>query len=209
MKKKLVVGIAVYLILLIGISVFFLIRGSPNYFSYKSNLKPIQEKIDNNPSTNAGTDNTSSPGTSSNGLENSDPTKPGNSGNNGSSGNGTAPGNGTTTDNQNTTPNNPDSNNGSTPGKTTDPNQNTPQVNNGSHEETYDNIIFTRNLRIGSRGDDVKKLQYLLRKENLYTDDIDGIFGKNTYKAVLDYQMKNKIAVDGIAGRITCSKLVK
>ncbi|MBL4935000.1 peptidoglycan-binding protein [Clostridium sp. YIM B02515] len=172
MKKKLVVGFAVYLIIMIGIAALFLLKGGPNYFSYKSYLNPIQEKINNNPPTTAGTDNTSSPGTSSNGLENSGTTKPGNSSNTGSPGNSTGSGNGTTT-------------------------------------ETYDDINFTRILMRGSRGDDVKKLQYLLRNENLYMANIDGIFGINTYNSVLEYQKKNNLVVDGVAGPNTCSKLVK
>lgn len=62
------------------------------------------------------------------------------------------------------------------------------------------------NLSYGSQGDDVKKLQEQLNK-NGYSLDVDGIFGSKTQAAVKDYQSKNGLAVDGIVGVNTSSKL--
>lgn len=61
-------------------------------------------------------------------------------------------------------------------------------------------------LKKGSNGDDVKELQTLLNN-NGYKLDTDGIYGDKTAAAVKDYQQKNNLAADGIAGTQTLSKL--
>ena len=61
-------------------------------------------------------------------------------------------------------------------------------------------------LKKGSNGDDVKELQTLLNN-NGYKLDTDGIYGNKTAAAVKDYQQKNNLAADGIAGTQTLSKL--
>ena len=62
---------------------------------------------------------------------------------------------------------------------------------------------FTRNLKYGSRGNDVRMLQTLLHIIP------DGIFGYQTEKAVKEFQAKNGLIVDGIAGANTFYKLNK
>ena len=61
-------------------------------------------------------------------------------------------------------------------------------------------------LSYGSHGSDVKTLQELLN-QNGYSLDVDGIFGSKTQEAVKDYQTKNNLAVDGIAGNETWGSL--
>ena len=61
-------------------------------------------------------------------------------------------------------------------------------------------------LSRGSKGSDVKTLQELLN-QNGYSLDVDGVFGPDTQAAVKDYQTKNKLAVDGIAGNETWGAL--
>lgn len=61
-------------------------------------------------------------------------------------------------------------------------------------------------LSYGSKGSDVKTLQELLN-QNGYSLDVDGVFGTKTQAAVKDYQTKNKLAVDGIAGNETWGSL--
>lgn len=56
-------------------------------------------------------------------------------------------------------------------------------------------------LRIGSKGNDVKKLQQALGIT------ADGIYGSQTAAAVKAYQKKNGLSVDGIAGNQTLGKL--
>lgn len=63
------------------------------------------------------------------------------------------------------------------------------------------------NLKIGSKGDEVKQLQAALNATGNYNLKVDGIFGKDTDKAVRDYQGKNKLSVDGIAGAKTLGAL--
>ncbi len=65
-----------------------------------------------------------------------------------------------------------------------------------------------RVIGYGSYGSDVSKLQKHLNNHG-YKLDVDGGFGKKTQKALLDYQKKNGLAVDGVAGNETWGRLVK
>ena len=64
-------------------------------------------------------------------------------------------------------------------------------------------------LKNGSRGDDVKKLQQSLIDAgyDVGKTGADGIYGPNTIAAVKQYQQRNGLAVDGIAGPKTMSSL--
>lgn len=69
------------------------------------------------------------------------------------------------------------------------------------------NLASYRTLRIGSEGNQVVLLQYLLNqyRYNLVTD---GDFGTKTYNAVLDFQKNNGLVADGIVGRNTWTALL-
>lgn len=56
------------------------------------------------------------------------------------------------------------------------------------------------------RGGDVKWVQYHLNRKG-YQLVIDGIFGKETDRAVRDYQNVSGLDVDGVVGKLTCSAL--
>ena len=71
---------------------------------------------------------------------------------------------------------------------------------NNHHEETQN--MFTRILRYGSRGEDVKNLQKLLSL------NADGIFGRQTERAVKNFQKENGLVADGIVGQKTIAKLL-
>ena len=60
----------------------------------------------------------------------------------------------------------------------------------------------------GNTGSSVRELQQKLN-QNGYKLDEDGVFGSNTYNAVLDYQRKNNLAVDGVVGDETWGSLGK
>lgn len=62
------------------------------------------------------------------------------------------------------------------------------------------------NYKYGSSGEGVAELQRKL-KENGYDIADDGIYGKQTQDAVAEYQTKNKLTVNGIAGNETLSSL--
>jgi len=63
------------------------------------------------------------------------------------------------------------------------------------------------NLSQGSKGDDVTKLQTILKARGYYTRQIDGDFGKYTKKAVIRLQQAQGNSPDGVFGPKTCSKL--
>lgn len=62
-------------------------------------------------------------------------------------------------------------------------------------------------LQNGSRGDDVKNVQEMLDKLGYNTGGADGIFGKNTQAAVIQYQRDHGLQVDGIIGNQTLTTL--
>jgi len=64
-------------------------------------------------------------------------------------------------------------------------------------------------LRKGSRGAQVRVLQWLLKDGTLYAGNIDGIFGKQTEKAVKAFQQAHALEADGIVGRKTWKALLK
>lgn len=66
-----------------------------------------------------------------------------------------------------------------------------------------------RTLKNGSRGDDVKELQRLLTEEGFPCGAADGIFGKATKKAVIEYQNNKGLVADGIVGEKTWKALGK
>lgn len=61
--------------------------------------------------------------------------------------------------------------------------------------------------KIGSSGDDVKKLQTQLKAAGFDPGGIDGIYGNKTAAAVTAYQKANNLSVDGIAGQQTLGSL--
>lgn len=59
----------------------------------------------------------------------------------------------------------------------------------------------------GSRGTQVTRIQEKLRQYGYMTAAADGVFGKNTYDAVVLFQKKNGLRVDGIVGKKTAAAL--
>lgn len=58
-------------------------------------------------------------------------------------------------------------------------------------------------LRLGSTGDDVKKLQQWLTDYDYYSGDVDGVFGNDTETAVRMFQEEAGLIVDGVVGKDT------
>lgn len=60
-----------------------------------------------------------------------------------------------------------------------------------------------RNVKMGDHGDRVKKLQKRLIELGYLTGEADGVFGNQTYRALLTFQKRNGLDRDGVAGDMT------
>ena len=61
--------------------------------------------------------------------------------------------------------------------------------------------------KLGSRGEEVRKIQKKLKELGHYNGDIDGIYGTATKKAVTSFQKSCGITADGVAGHKTLKYL--
>lgn len=61
--------------------------------------------------------------------------------------------------------------------------------------------------RRGSRGEEVKQIQTVLKDRELYEGNIDGIYGSQTEKAVIQFQKQMGLTPDGIVGLKTLSAM--
>ena len=73
-------------------------------------------------------------------------------------------------------------------------------INNEVRAEEYNLELGSRMLEYGAEGADVALVQKTLKKLNYYKEEIDGIYGKGTVKAVKSFQKENNLSVDGIVG---------
>lgn len=69
-------------------------------------------------------------------------------------------------------------------------------------------------LRLGSRGDSVKSIQFYLNRiylgvSNVQQLEVDGIFGSATQSVVITFQREYGLVPDGIVGRLTWDKIVQ
>lgn len=61
--------------------------------------------------------------------------------------------------------------------------------------------------KIGSRSEEVNKIQQELKNRGYYDGNIDGIFGTKTKNAVIKFQKDNGLTADGIVGKNTLKAL--
>jgi peptidoglycan hydrolase-like protein with peptidoglycan-binding domain len=61
---------------------------------------------------------------------------------------------------------------------------------------------FPGTTRLGSHGDAVTHVQYVLRSRG-WTLEVDGVFGQETDRIVREYQQQKGLAVDGVVGPVT------
>ncbi len=59
----------------------------------------------------------------------------------------------------------------------------------------------------GDKGAEVRKIQQKLKDYGYLKGDVDGVFGKETYDAVVWFQRKNGLTVDGVVGQTTAAGL--
>lgn len=57
--------------------------------------------------------------------------------------------------------------------------------------------------QLGSKGSEVRQIQTRLKSWGYYKGTVDGIYGTKTRSAVLSFQRKNNLHVDGVAGPST------
>lgn len=73
---------------------------------------------------------------------------------------------------------------------------------------TYTDPPVTEVLsKYGSRGDEVRQIQTRLKEWGYYSGNVDGIYGTQTQDAVIKFQKKNGLRVDGIAGKETLAAI--
>ena len=84
----------------------------------------------------------------------------------------------------------------------------TKTVTNGAVNAVTNFDCSKISLKKGSKGDDVKALQNVLKARGLYTREVDGDFGKYTEQAVKSLQSQlGGLKSDGWFGQETCKKL--
>lgn len=59
----------------------------------------------------------------------------------------------------------------------------------------------------GSRGEEVRSIQQKLLQWGYYSGPVDGVFGQDTYDAVVRFQKKNNLTADGVAGSDTLAAM--
>ena len=62
-------------------------------------------------------------------------------------------------------------------------------------------------VSLGSRGEKVALIQQTLRQWGYYKGDVDGHFGRGTYTAVVTFQRRNGLSVDGRVGSATAAAM--
>jgi len=62
-------------------------------------------------------------------------------------------------------------------------------------------------VSMGTRGEQVALVQQTLKQWGYYTGDVDGHFGRGTYNAVVAFQRRNGLTVDGRIGKATAAAM--
>jgi peptidoglycan hydrolase-like protein with peptidoglycan-binding domain len=93
--------------------------------------------------------------------------------------------------------------------KAKDKSQSTTQTNSNVKNtvEDYSYVTLENVLKVGSSGDEVKKVQYILKQKGFYSGEITGNFDDNLEKAVLNFQKNCKIEETGIVNMDTIAAL--
>jgi metacaspase-1 len=68
-------------------------------------------------------------------------------------------------------------------------------------------MMWRRSLKVGSRGEDVRTVQELLRTAGFEPGPIDGIFGQRTQSATINFQRSKGLDADGVVGPKTWAAL--
>lgn len=82
---------------------------------------------------------------------------------------------------------------------------NTPTQPTIPPQSAEEDVLIT--LKVGSRGPEVVNVQKRLIDLKYLTGNADGIYGPRTFLAVKEFQTKNRLTADGLAGSLTIAKL--
>lgn len=74
---------------------------------------------------------------------------------------------------------------------------------------TSNRAVFSRLLRRGDTGEDVRTLQEMLTAAGFDTNGVDGNFGERTHNAVVAFQRSKGLDPDGVAGPLTVAALAQ
>jgi peptidoglycan hydrolase-like protein with peptidoglycan-binding domain len=77
-----------------------------------------------------------------------------------------------------------------------DPNEQIYKPSNFTQIQQVQTSLFSRQLTLGSNGEDVLKLQQILKDGGYFSGEINGIFDETTRNAVSNFQIDNKIITD-------------
>lgn len=58
-------------------------------------------------------------------------------------------------------------------------------------------------------GDDIQSIQQLLKNLGFYKKEVNGVYDKNTYDAIIQFQKSTDLVVDGVLGKATLKALAK
>jgi hypothetical protein len=81
-----------------------------------------------------------------------------------------------------------------------------PEIKNPITTPSF-SMIYTRLLKQGTRGDDIKQIQTYLTSKGYILGLPDGIFGPKTKQAVINFQKANGLTPDGLIGKLTIAKM--
>lgn len=175
--KRLVFISVIYIVVLAGIAAFFMASGRDNYLGFKKEVEKAKSEIKTG-SASDDSNNATTESTATNGGTNS------NAATSGSANNQTASSNEKTSTAASNAATNTEGNDG-----------------------TYSNVKFSRAININTQGDDVRRVQYILKSKNLYTGNITGTYDASTQEAVKAFQKSQGIGQDGVIGPSTWAKL--
>ena len=82
-----------------------------------------------------------------------------------------------------------------------------PKSNLGETTSRYNALFAPQVLYWGTRGQDVKNVQWQLVKWKYLIGAVDGVYGAETYRAVRRFQAKNGLRIDGVVGPQTAAAL--
>lgn len=94
-----------------------------------------------------------------------------------------------------------------TPATSTATSTSTPSTSSDTKILALLDTLFKRDLTVGSKGDDVKMVQQVLKDLSFLSGKVDGVFGAMTRAALVGYQKDNKITPTGKGDAETFKKI--